>query len=408
MINRFRYLLPVVISVLLTACSSADKTEQHPLFVPSASDFPTQEFTSFAQYQKEISNWLKQNRVVLNGDAEQELERNAPFELKPQDGTVPEKGVILVHGLGDSPWSFIDLAQEFSSQGYLVRTLLLPGHGSRPADLINADVDDWKNLVRYQVKLMKADVEHVSLGGFSTGANLVTEYAIDDAEIESLYLFSPAFKSDSRVDFLAPLSASMIDWIYQGAPESHTNTARYNTVPMNGFAQYYWTSADVQKRLDKKVFDRPAFLAVTESDSVVDVREVLSLFERRFTHPSSSFIWYGNDPESDDNRVVNFQGRLPGYRISNFSHMSLLFRKDNPYYGEHGSYRMCRNGEEEAAREKCRNGAEVWYSAYGYREPGKIHARLTFNPHFDKMSRYIRLVQAASHEAGLTLTKREQ
>jgi hypothetical protein len=25
----------------------------------------------------------------------------------------------------------------------------------------------------------------------------------------------------------------------------------------------------------------------------------------------------------------------------------------------------------------------VWYSDWGYREPGKMHARLTFNPYFN-------------------------
>ena len=30
----------------------------------------------------------------------------------------------------------------------------------------------------------------------------------------------------------------------------------------------------------------------------------------------------------------------------------------------------------------CEGGGPVWYSDWGYREAGKFHARLTFNPYF--------------------------
>jgi hypothetical protein len=33
--------------------------------------------------------------------------------------------------------------------------------------------------------------------------------------------------------------------------------------------------------------------------------------------------------------------------------------------------------------QKCLNGEPVWYSDWGHREPGKVFARLTFNPYFE-------------------------
>jgi esterase/lipase len=298
---------------------------------------------------------------------------------------MPNKGIIFVHGLGDSPWSFYDVAQEFADQGYLVRSILLPGHGSRPADLIPIDVSDWRSTVKNQVEIMQSEGIDVSLGGFSTGANLVTSYANNDPSVKALYLFSPAFKSDNDMDYLAPAGALFIDWVFQGNPENHDNKVKYNSVPLNGLAQYYWTSKEVQKALQKRPFDRPAFLAVTQDDSVVNVKEVLSLFETRFTHPASQLVWFGKETASPDPRVSHLNSHIPERHISNFSHMSLLYREDNFYYGVNGEHKICRNSIDSLDYQACLASDEPWYSAWGYKESGKVHARLTYNPYFDQM-----------------------
>jgi hypothetical protein len=35
---------------------------------------------------------------------------------------------------------------------------------------------------------------------------------------------------------------------------------------------------------------------------------------------------------------------------------------------------------------RCLAGEPVWYSDWGHREPGKVFARLTFNPYFEWQS----------------------
>lgn len=61
----------------------------------------------------------------------------------------------MIHGLGDSPWTFTDLGKTLADQGYLVRTMLLPGHGTRPADMIGVTSEDWTKVVNEQVALLK-------------------------------------------------------------------------------------------------------------------------------------------------------------------------------------------------------------------------------------------------------------
>lgn len=386
--SRFSSILLLLCTCLLSGCISSEQEYEHPLYTASNSSFPLKRYDSFAEYQQAIKVWLQKNRVFVSSNEQAELIYNTPFEIAPQNTEVLTKGIIFVHGLGDSPWSFVDVAQEFADEGYLVRSILLPGHGSRPADLIDIDIVDWSNTVAEQIEIMKAEGLEVSLAGFSTGANLVTTYANADPDIAALYLFSPAFKSDSSIDFLAPTGALFVDWVFQGDPQKHTNQMKYNTVPLNGFAQYYWSSARVQKSLANKPFDRPAFLAVTQDDSVVNVNQILTLFETRFTNERSRLLWFGQQPDTKDKRVIQLESFLPSKRVSNFSHMSLLYREDNFYYGSNGEYKMCRNSTEAEQYKACLNSDEIWYSAWGYKEAGKTHARLTYNPHFNLMLDY--------------------
>ena len=172
--------------------------------------------TSFANYQKVTYAQLLAGRKFQTDNPQAELAWNSPQEWRP-DGleadTKATKGILLVHGLGDSPWSFNDLAQQLAAQGFLVRTVLLPGHGTRPEDLMNVTVEEWRQVVQTQASALQRDAQQVFLGGFSTGANLVLDYAYAHSEIAGLVLFSPGFRSSTSFDWLAPLIAKVRPWL---------------------------------------------------------------------------------------------------------------------------------------------------------------------------------------------------
>jgi esterase/lipase len=172
-----------------------------------------------------------------------------------------------------------------------VRTALLPGHGTRPADLIGVDIDDWRRLVAEQVALMAQEVPQVYLGGFSTGANLALEYALDHGEVQGLVLFSPAIKSKVPADWALPWLAKLTTWLRDpGAAQPQQTPVRYLNVPTNGFAQFYRGSAAVREKIARQTYDKPALLVLAQHDSVVDVDDVLQTFQQRFTHPQSRLI----------------------------------------------------------------------------------------------------------------------
>lgn len=75
--------------------------------------------------------------------------------------------------------------------------------------------------------------------------------------------------------------------------------------------------------------------------------------------------------------------------------MGLLFSPNNPEYGENGAVRICSNGQTEEQELACEEGADVWFSAYGVKEEGKIFARLTYNPYFEQSMEMLDHVMAS-------------
>ena len=379
-------LLALLPAAFLASCATPPDTDlyqQSPGIAPYMQD-------SFRGYVSETREWISTHRVFLTADHEMEIARNIPFEIRPETNTSnpPTRGVLFVHGLGSSPWYFHDIAREMAKNGWVARSMLLPGHGTRPADLSIPDYEDWTKAVAHQVALLEQDVDEVWLGGFSTGGNLVTSYAARNSDIAGLLLFSPGIEPGTNLLFLTPVIQYLWDWI-DVDPED--NVINYQSLSTKASVLYYRSVADADDALDAQPFDRPALVTMSADDSVLDPPAMLQRFETDFTHPASRFIWYGQDrAPSIDSRVSSLNSNLPDQQISNFSHLSALFSPENPYYGINGSFVFIENGQEEIERPSDRS--KLWRSAWGYTEPGKYHGRLTWNPYFTDMIETIKTV----------------
>ncbi len=135
-------------------------------------------------------------------EPEKVIEGNMPFALKPRvaDGTSKPylRGILLTHGLTDSPYFMRHLANYFAGQGFLVLAILLPGHGTQPGDLLDVEWREWAKAVAYGTECVAREVDEVYLGGLSTGATLSLYQSLKDTRVRGLFLFSPALKITSR------------------------------------------------------------------------------------------------------------------------------------------------------------------------------------------------------------------
>ncbi len=122
---------------------------------------------------------------------------NRSFEL-PADA--PAGGVLLLHGMSDSPYSLRALGETLSQHGYWVIGLRLPGHGTAPSGFVSTRWEEMAAAVRLGMAHLATKVgpERVHMVGYSTGAPLALDFALDALEGNatpapaSLVLISPA------------------------------------------------------------------------------------------------------------------------------------------------------------------------------------------------------------------------
>lgn len=121
---------------------------------------------------------------------------NRTFELRREE---PKAGVLLLHGLSDSPYSMRALGQALHDNGAWVVGLRIPGHGTAPSGLVETRWQDMAAAVRLAARHVRDHVgdKPLYLVGYSNGGALSVEYtlsALDDASLprpSGVVLLSP-------------------------------------------------------------------------------------------------------------------------------------------------------------------------------------------------------------------------
>ncbi|CAB5088995.1 putative membrane protein [Olavius algarvensis associated proteobacterium Delta 3] len=122
---------------------------------------------------------------------------NRTFELPAKEAV---GGVLLLHGMSDSPYSLRALGQTLNRHGYHVVGLRYPGHGTIPSGLKRILWEDMAAALRLAMKHLgtKVGTAPIHMVGYSTGAPLAIQYALEapskpaEPSPASLILISPA------------------------------------------------------------------------------------------------------------------------------------------------------------------------------------------------------------------------
>jgi alpha-beta hydrolase superfamily lysophospholipase len=216
---------------------------------------------------------------------------NRSFELGVDD---PIGGVLLLHGMSDSPYSMRKLGTALNERGYQVVGMRMPGHGTSPSGLKFVQWEDMAAAVR----LGAAHLAHAAGGrpihvvGYSTGGALALNYALDALEGDgspvpaSLVLISPAIgihPAAALAGFKAGLSAlpglGGLAWL-QIVPEF--DPYKYNSFATNAGALVHRLTRRVSQRIRNRSRSNPGEIlpptlvikstvdATVSNDAVVD------------------------------------------------------------------------------------------------------------------------------------------
>jgi len=124
---------------------------------------------------------------------------NMSFEL---DTAAPVGGVLLLHGMSDSPYSLRALGKTLNERGYQVVGLRLPGHGTAPSGLRYVTWQDMAAAVELAMAHLAKSLgsKPIHMVGYSTGAPLALDFtlkAVVEGKVPapaSLVLISPAIR----------------------------------------------------------------------------------------------------------------------------------------------------------------------------------------------------------------------
>ena len=394
----------------LVTCQSshADASSRSPnaadaRFQPSAEGLPFDpgRFRDFDDYVQQTRERLERHKVYMDPHrTDIELAAATPFERKPVAGCAsaasprPSRGILLLHGLSDMPLAMRDLAEAFAARCFVVRAMLLPGHGTRAGDLLDVTRGDWLGAMRFGLETLKDDVDEVFVGGFSLGGLLSMHAVLEYATVRAAFLFSPALAL--RRAWLVRQSVwlrHVVDWLDRDPPDDY---ARYEAMPVNATAETYLLTRELARLLERRRVDVPVFMALSADDPVIDVAVNRDYFEHRFSHPGSRLVVYRRDPregsDPGDARIRYRDSFLPEQRIAGFSHQSLHVAPANAHYGVHGDYRSCGQASDESAEAvaRCLAAPHPWRGeVFGDSRaaiPGEAPvARLTYNPRFREL-----------------------
>jgi esterase/lipase len=337
------------------------------------------------------------------GKNEQEkiVEGNSPFELFPtgdfQKGRDKpyKRGVLLTHGLTDSPYFMRHLAAFFQQNGFRVMAVLLPGHGTQPGDLLNVRWQEWAKTVAYGAECLAAEVDELYLAGFSAGAALSILHSLRDERVRGLLLFSPALEIPPRAKYAH--WHRWYSWLIPLAKWAHikhdADIYKYESLSKNSVAQVYALSKALGAQLQTHDLDIPVFTAASADDVTVHTSATLGLMARA-RHPSSRLVLYTTatgkpPPRIPLEKLELVNSVVPGQKILSSAHTAIVLPPDDLHYGAAGEYVNCAHyyPEDMEKYHACKNkSAEVLQGEItkANLEAG-ILRRLMYNPNFSEL-----------------------
>lgn len=342
-----------------------------------------------------FQDYISRSKIIIantrqdltKNNAELIIEANAPFELVPKQKA--KYGALLIHGLLDSPYIMRDIGNRLCEKGMLVRSIMLPGHGTVPGALLNTDYIEWLQAVRYGIDTLKQEVEKIYLVGFSTGASLSLFHAAEDHLINGLIMIAPAIKINSAFAF-ATNWHRVISWAWQRAKWFHISEeidyVKYSSVTFNAIYQVYRLANEVKKLSNAKLASYPLYVILSNEDKIVCSYASTEYFNHN-KNPFNRMLMYSGKPlEFEDQRISVRNSAYSDLNILNFSHITMPVSPANPHYGPEGDYPLASCFDKNITYGAF-DKVDTYFRnlLYNLKLSSMRYRRLTYNPDFEFM-----------------------
>ena len=185
---------------------------------------------------------------------------NRTFELSRES---PKAGILLLHGMSDSPYSLRSLGLSLHEAGAIVIGLRVPGHGTAPSGLVEMQWQDMAAAVNLAVNYLhtNSNGQPLYIIGYSNGSALAVHYALstlDDPQMpkpDGLVLISPAIGVTPLAAFAvwqARLGHLLgLDKLAWNDIEVEYDPYKYNSFAVNAGDQIYRLTSEIQNLIKK-------------------------------------------------------------------------------------------------------------------------------------------------------------
>ncbi len=150
-----------------------------------------------------------------------------PRDCGPDDSPC---AALFIHGFGGAGTDFADLPEHLANDGWRVRVMLLPGHGTRPPEMGKQTPESLLDAVRSEVTALRERHDRVILISHSMGGALSTIVA-SEMPVDGLILGAPYYGVTYRWYYVLPpevwgqVTAPFVRWVYKGKLFMQVNRA---------------------------------------------------------------------------------------------------------------------------------------------------------------------------------------
>jgi carboxylesterase len=190
------------------------------------------------------------------------------------------KAILFVHGFLGTGNNFYDLPDHAADDGWRVRVMLLPGHGTSPFTLEKTTADELISAVIQELRELRSRYETVVICGHSMGGALAT-LAASQMPLDGLILIAPYFAITFKWYYLFPAESwgralqPILRWIYNPPNQKPVKRREvseqilaYTYIPVRALC----TAASLSERVsDHELLDRincPTLLLHAVGDQV--------------------------------------------------------------------------------------------------------------------------------------------
>ena len=113
------------------------------------------------------------------------------------------RGLLLLHGCGDTPQTLRYLGDRLHAAGFTVHAPLLPGHGRGLRDFAAATADDYLHAAHAALERLREESHWIGVIGLSMGGALGARLAAESRDVRVLAMLAPYLTPPPRVSFVA-------------------------------------------------------------------------------------------------------------------------------------------------------------------------------------------------------------